>query len=85
MSSSITCSTKILTLEIVPFLFILLGVLCKFTMVPGVYIFPQDKRGTLFFLRAQSYTFNSALYNHDYVLDELEKTQTRISAVLWCL
>ena len=43
MSSSITCPTKILTLEIVSFLFILVGVLCKFTMVPGLYIFPQAK------------------------------------------
>ena len=38
MPSSITCSTKTLTLEIAPFLFILVGVLCEFTMVPGVYI-----------------------------------------------
>ena len=34
----ITCSTKILVLAIAPFLFILVGVLCEFAMVPGVYI-----------------------------------------------
>ena len=41
MPFSITCSTKIHTLHtlaIVPFLFILVGVLCEFAMVPGVYI-----------------------------------------------
>ena len=45
MPSSITCSTKILTLAIAPFLFILVGVLCEFAMMSGVYIllFPQEE------------------------------------------
>ena len=45
MSYSITCSTKILTLAIAPFLFISIGVLCEFAMVPGVYVllFPHEE------------------------------------------
>ena len=45
MSYSITCSTKILTLIIAPFLFISVDVLCKFDTVPGVYclLFPQEE------------------------------------------
>ena len=45
MSYSITYPTKILTLAITGFLFISVGVLCKFAIVPGVYILPspQDK------------------------------------------
>ena len=38
MSYIITCSTKLLTLVIAPFLFILVSVLCEFAMVPGGYI-----------------------------------------------
>ena len=41
MSDITTCSTKIFTLAIAPFLFYFLfipGVLCEFAMVPGVYI-----------------------------------------------
>ena len=33
-----TCSTKILTLVIAPFLFILIDMLCKFAVVPEVII-----------------------------------------------
>ena len=36
--SFIPCSTKILTLATAPFLFILIGVFCKFAMVPSVHI-----------------------------------------------
>ena len=45
MPYSITCSTKILILAIVPFLFILVGVLCEFAMVSGKYILlsPQEE------------------------------------------
>ena len=41
----ITCSTKILTLAIIPFLLILVGLLCEFDMVPGAYILlsPQEE------------------------------------------
>ena len=38
MLYSITFSTKIIALAIAPFLFILVGILCEFAMVPGVYI-----------------------------------------------
>ena len=53
MPYSISCSTKILTLVIPPFLFILVGVLCEFAILPGMYIL-----FTLIFLRAKMYTFN---------------------------
>ena len=45
MPYSITCSTKILTLVIATFLFILVGILCEFAMVPGVSILlsPQEE------------------------------------------
>ena len=45
MSYSIIFSTKILTLAIAPFLFILVGVLCEFAMMQGVYILldPQEE------------------------------------------
>ena len=38
MPHSITCSTKILTLTINPFLFRFVGIIHEFSMVPGVYI-----------------------------------------------
>ena len=45
MPYSITCSNKMFTLAIVSFLFILVGVLCEFAMLPNVYILlsPQEK------------------------------------------
>ena len=45
MLHRIICFTKILTLEIAPFLFILVGVVCEFAIVPGVYILlsPQEE------------------------------------------
>ena len=49
MPSSITCSTKILTLVIALLLFILVGVLCELPMVPCVQIFYCP-------LRKESYT-----------------------------
>ena len=45
MSYSITYPTKILTLAITGFLFISVGVLCKFAIVPGVYILPSPQKG----------------------------------------
>ena len=62
MPDSIICFTKVFTLRAAPFMFILVGVMCEFAMVPGVYMFcivPSGKRGALFFLRAQMYTFSS--------------------------
>ena len=38
MSHSITCSTKIFTLAVAPFLVISVGVFCGFAMVPDMYI-----------------------------------------------
>ena len=45
MPYCITLSTKILTLAIAPFLFIFVGIICEFAMVPGVYIllFPKEE------------------------------------------
>ena len=45
MPCSITCSTKILTLAVAPFLFILVGVIFEFAMMPDVYILwsPQEE------------------------------------------
>ena len=38
MPYRIICFTKILTLAVAPFLFILVGVICEFAIVPVVYI-----------------------------------------------
>ena len=38
MSDCIICFTKILTLAVAPVLFILVGVICEFAIVSGVYI-----------------------------------------------
>ena len=59
MSYIITCSTKILTLAIAPFLFISVDVLCKFAMMQCEYIllFPQEEE----VLKGQIYTFGSIL------------------------
>ena len=45
MRYCIICFTTILTLAIAPFLFILVGVICEFLIVPGVYILlsPQEE------------------------------------------
>ena len=45
MPYSITCSTESFTLATAPFLFIFVGVICEFAMVPGVYILlsPQEE------------------------------------------
>ena len=74
MSSSITCSTKILTLVIAPFSLILVDILCEIAMVPGVYI--------LLFLHQKDLKLCLRSCDHAKVIDELEKMQTRNSAVL---
>ena len=45
MPYRIICFTKILTLAVAPFLFILVGVICEFDIVPAVYLslFPQEE------------------------------------------
>ena len=89
MPSNITCSAKILTCAIAPFLFILVDALCEFAMVPGVYILLYPQEEELHYskhFKPLSKTFNLCLTSYDYakVIDEIEKTQTRNSAVLWC-
>ena len=66
MSYNISRYTKILTLTIASYLFILVGALsvCQFAMVPGVYILlcpKEEEVATLFFLRTQIYTFSSTI------------------------
>ena len=52
-------STKIITLPIAPVFF---GVLCKFAMVPGVYIYvPTGQRGAMFFRMEMMYKSGSTL------------------------
>ena len=97
MPYSITCSNEILTLAMAPFLFIFVGIICEFAMVPCMcvhFIVPSaGRRGSLFFLRAHIYTQSAAhsskrfkpLFTSCYyvkVVVELEKTQARNSAVL---
>ena len=45
MTYGITCSTKILTLAIVLFFFILFGTLCEFAMVSIAYILLSSQEG----------------------------------------
>ena len=62
MPYSITCSTKILTLAIAPFLFVLLRVLCRFAIVSSVFILlsPREEVGfNTIFLRVQMKTFSN--------------------------
>ena len=59
MSYSIIFSTKILTLAAVPFLLILVGVLCEFAMVPDMYIWLTPKEGALFFPMGHMYKFGT--------------------------
>ena len=89
MSYSITCSTKILTLAIALFWFILVGNICEFygarCVVPFIVC--------LFLLRAQIYTFSKQIKRdlnlcltscyYAKVVVKLKKTQTK--NLLWCL
>ena len=62
MPYSITCSTKIFTLETAPLLFILVGVHSEFAMAKCVHLtVPSGRKGAIFFLKAQMYTFSSTL------------------------
>ena len=62
------CKCLIVSLVLLEFLFgsstdfILVGILCEFAMVPLVYILLSipEKKGSLFFLRTQMYTFSRA-------------------------
>ena len=59
---TVSLSTKILILDIVPLSFISVSILYKFSMLPDVYILlcPQEEEvHVLFFLRGQVYTSGS--------------------------
>ena len=96
MPDSITCSSKILTLAIAPFLFILVGVLFEFAMVSGVYILLSLRKKRSVLLSVDTHVhiqqhihqkdLNLCLALHYYakVVVELKKTQTRNSTAL-CL
>ena len=62
MCYSFTSSTKILTLTIVTFLFISVGILCTFAMVPDVYILlsPEEEE-------AHSYREVTDVHNWQYI------------------
>ena len=55
---------KILILAIAPHFFILVGILCEFTIVLGVYILLPQKDKVQIFLRAQMYTLHVQQYIH---------------------
>ena len=63
MPYSITCSTKILTLAIAPFLFILVDVPCKFAMLPGVYILLSPREEEVHYSSCVQIFTHSAAYS----------------------
>ena len=89
-----TRSTKILTLAIAWFLFIFVGVICEFVMVPGVYILLSPHEEEIYYSSWGPRCTHSAahsskrfkpLLRHVTMLRSLlnwKKTQTRNSAVL---
>ena len=93
MPDSITCSTKILTLAIAPFLFIFVGIICEFAMVPGVYILLSPAEEEVHYSSERHRSAHSAAYSSERFkplftscyyakgVVESEKTQTRNSAV----
>ena len=95
--SFIPCSTKILTLATAPFLFILIGVFCKFAMVPSVHILLsyQEKRYTILHkgkdvhnqqhIHRKDLNLCLPLYCYGKVTVKLEKTQTRNLTVFMVL
>ena len=97
MPYNFICSTKILTLAMALFLFILVGAFCEFAMVLGEYILLSSQEEEVHFSSWGHKCTHSAansskdlnpclpLYCHPKVIVELEKIQTRNSAVLWCL
>ena len=98
MSQSITCSIKIFILAIAPFLLILVDFLCEFAMVLCVYILLSPQEEEVHYshecktdVHIQQHIHQKDLnlfltsYGYSKVIDKLEKTQTRNSAVLWSL
>ena len=86
----IICSIKILTLATATFLFILVGILCKFAMVPGVYILlsPHEEEVHSLTQHIHQKDLNLCLqaYYYGKVIAELEKkTQIRNSTVFLVL
>ena len=86
MPYSITCSTKILTLAIVPLLFNLVGILCEFAKVCVHFTVPSGRKDALFYLitdvHIQQHIYQKdlnlclPLYYYAKVIVVLEKTQT---------
>ena len=88
MPYSITCSTKILTLAMAPFLFILVCILYEFAMVPGVYILvsPQEEEALFLGHRCtNSAVHSSRRFKPLSAIIFMEKTQTRNSTLFMVL
>ena len=96
MPYCITCSTKVLTLARASFLFILVDVIYEFGMVLSVYILlsPQEDNVDYSFWGHRC-TYSAAHSSkrfkplYDMLMCQgfcwIAKTQTKNSAVLWCL
>ena len=94
MPYGITCSTKTLTLVKASFLFIFLGVMFEFVMVLCVYILLSPQEEEVHHSSWRQWCTDSAAHSskrfkpfftscyYSKVVVELEKTQTRYSAVL---
>ena len=89
MPYSVTCSTKIRTLVIIPLLFILVGILCEFAKVCVHFTVPSGRKDALFYLRADDVHIQQHIYQKDLnlclplyyyakVIALLEKTQIHI-------
>ena len=68
MPHSITCSTKILTLTINPFLFMFVGIIHEFSMVPGVYILYCPLRKKMFTFLSESTNVRIQQHIHHYIM-----------------
>ena len=74
MLSSYKCSAKILTLTITPFLFILVGVLREFAMVPGVYILLSPQK--------EEVHYSSWEYRCTHSAPDLSKSSKHLSDII---
>ena len=75
MPYSITYSTKILTLAIAPLLFISVPDPCSWSLYYGArcvyFLVPSGRRGILFFLRVQIYTFSNTFTKKIELLSDI--------------
>ena len=87
----ITCSTKILTLAIAAYLFILVGVICECAMVLGVYILlsPPIPEGTDVHILQHIHQKDLNLVCYYIIMGRLllkwKKRKQGIQLCLWCL